>query len=72
MSNGQVFGIFLGFLTGVIWMLLSVLGVIGDVLAIFNLGSLTTILNFLIALIGFLASLLFGLGIFKKVWQMLK
>lgn len=74
MSNGHsscgIFGIFLGFLTGVIWLLL--LGVITDLLAVFNLGIVAIVLIFLIKLIGFLAFLIFGLCIFKKVWHCCK
>jgi hypothetical protein len=76
MGNGHsscgIFGVFLGFLTGVIWVLLVLFGVIADALAIFSLGALATILNFLFALIGFLALLLFGFCIFKKVWNCCK
>lgn len=74
MSNGHsscgIFGIFLGFLTGVIWLLL--LGEITDLLAVFNLGIVATVLIFLIKLIGLLAFLIFGLYVFKKVWHCCK
>ncbi|MEH7505058.1 ABC transporter [Neobacillus drentensis] len=73
MSNGHsscsIIGIFLGFLTGVIWLLLALLGVITDFCVLLGLGSLGNFLNILIALIGFLAFLLFGLCLFKKVWR---
>ncbi|WHY64930.1 ABC transporter [Neobacillus sp. SuZ13] len=64
-----IFGIFLGFLTGAIWLLFgllwvtSLLGVIGLV------GLIVTVLKFLIILIGFLAFLIFGLCVFKKAWH---
>jgi hypothetical protein len=76
MSNGHsscgVFGIFLGFFTGVIWMLLVIFDVIAGALAAFSLGALAYIFNFLIALIGFLAFLFFGLCLFKKLWHCCK
>jgi hypothetical protein len=65
-SHCSIYGVFLGFLTGTIWLLLAVLGVISDFFELLELGYLGHILNILIALIGFLAFLLFGLCIFKK------
>jgi hypothetical protein len=65
-----IFGIFLGFLTGVIWLLFVVLGWVTILLGVIGLGGLlVTVLNFLIALIGFLAFLIFGLCLFKKAWH---
>ncbi|MEH7376992.1 ABC transporter [Neobacillus drentensis] len=65
-----IFGIFLGFLTGVIWLLFVVLGWVTLLLGVIGLGGLlVTVLNFLIALIGFLAFLIFGLCLFKKAWH---
>ncbi|MEH7177609.1 ABC transporter [Neobacillus vireti] len=73
MSNGysscSIWGVFLGFLTGVIWLLLAVLGFISTFFGLLGLGALGNILNILIALIGFLAFLVFGFCLFKKVWR---
>jgi hypothetical protein len=66
-SHCSIFGIFLGLLTSVIWVLLATLGVISDLFGLLDLGSLGSILNILIAVIGFLGFLLFGICIFKKV-----
>jgi hypothetical protein len=68
-----IFGIFLGFFTGVIWLLLALLGFITDFVGLLSLGGvLGTILNILIALIGFLAFVLFGLCLFKRAWRYCK
>ncbi|MFP5108347.1 ABC transporter [Neobacillus sp. C211] len=65
-----IFGIFLGFLTGVIWLLFVVLGWVTILLGVIGLSGLfVTVLNFLIALIGLLAFLICGLCIFKKAWH---
>ncbi|MDQ1003036.1 ABC-type antimicrobial peptide transport system permease subunit [Neobacillus niacini] len=73
MSNGHsscgILGLFLGFLTGVFWLLLVTLNIITDLLALLTLGTLAPILNILIGLIGFLVVIIFGLLIFKKVWR---
>ncbi|MFK9095045.1 ABC transporter [Bacillus salipaludis] len=73
MSHGQsswgVFGIFLGFITGAVWLLFSVLGFISDFFGLLGLGNLGNILNILIALIGFLAFIIFGLFVFKEAWR---
>ena len=73
MSNNHscgIFGIFLGFITGVIWLLFVILGWVSILLGVIGLGGLlVTVLNFLIALIGFLAFLIFGLCLFKKAWH---
>ena len=73
MSNGHsscgILGLFLGFLTGVVWLLLSILNVVTGFFTLINLGGLGAILNILIALIGFLVVIVFGLLIFKKVWR---
>ncbi|EKN62733.1 hypothetical protein BABA_24976 [Neobacillus bataviensis LMG 21833] len=73
MSHGQsscgVFGIFLGFITGVIWLLLAVLGTTSDFFVLLGLGNLGNILTILIALIGFLAFIIFGLFVFKVAWR---
>ena len=61
--------IFLGFLTGVIWLLLAVSEFITDIFGFIGLDVLGTILNIIIALIGFLAFVLFGLCLFKKAWH---
>jgi hypothetical protein len=71
-SSWGIFGIFLGFLTGVIWLLLAVWGVILDFVGLLGLGVLGTALNIIIALIGFLAFLIYGLCLFKKVWHLCK
>ncbi|MFP5112130.1 ABC transporter [Bacillaceae bacterium C204] len=69
-SSWGIFGVFLGFLTGVIWLLFVVLGWVTLLLGVIGLSGLfVTVLNFLIALIGFLAFLIFGLCIFKKAWH---
>ncbi|MEH7307841.1 ABC transporter [Neobacillus drentensis] len=69
-SSGGIFGIFLGFLTGVIWLLFVALGWVALLLGVIGLsGLIVTVLNFLIALIGFLAFLIFGLCVFKKAWH---
>ncbi|MEH7009497.1 ABC transporter [Neobacillus niacini] len=64
-----ILGLFLGFLTGVVWLLLSTLNVITGFFTLVGLGSLGGILNILIALIGFLVCIVFGLLIFKKAWR---
>jgi hypothetical protein len=71
MSNQySILGIFLGFLTGVIWLLLALTGFITEFLELVGLGGiLVIILNFLVALIGFLAFVWFGLCLFKKAWH---
>ena len=73
MSNGHsscgILGLFLGLLTGVIWLLLVTFGVITSLLTLLTLGALAPILNFIIGLIGFLVVIVFGLLIFKKVWR---
>ena len=66
-------GIFLGFLTGVIWLLLALSGFITEFFGLLGLGGvLGNILNILVALIGFLAFVLFGLCLFKKAWHYCK
>lgn len=66
-------GIFLGFLTGVIWLLLALSGFIIKFFGLLGLGGvLGNILNILVALIGFLAFVLFGLYLFKKAWHYCK
>ncbi|MEH7074598.1 ABC transporter [Neobacillus drentensis] len=72
-SSCSIFGIFLGFLTGVIWLLLAVNGVIFKFFVLLGgLGGLGHFLIILIALIGFLAFLIFGLCLFKKAWRKCK
>ncbi|MBV7505388.1 ABC transporter [Bacillus sp. sid0103] len=69
-SSSGIFGIFLGFLTGAIWILFVALGWVTLLLGIIGLsGLIVTVLKFLIALIGFLAFLIFGLCVFKKAWH---
>jgi len=69
-SNHFCWGAFLGFLTGLLWVLAAVLGWITTLLGIIGLtGFLVTVINFLIALIGILAFLIFGLCVFKKAWH---
>ncbi|MBM7666057.1 uncharacterized protein YqhQ [Solibacillus kalamii] len=69
-NQNSIVGIFLGFLTGVIWLLLSLLGFITDFLVLIGLGgALGNILNILIALIGFLTFIWFGICLFKKAWH---
>jgi hypothetical protein len=68
--HSDIFGIFLGFLTGVIWLLLALLQYITNFFVLIGLGAvLGNILNIVIALIGFLAFLFFGLCLFKKAWR---
>jgi hypothetical protein len=73
MSNGHsscgILGLFLGFLTGVIWLLLTTLNVFTALLTLLTLGALVPILNILFGLIGFLVVIIFGLLIFKKIWR---
>ncbi|OAH56639.1 MULTISPECIES: hypothetical protein [Bacillaceae] len=73
MSNGHstcsLFELFLGFLTGVVWLLLATtLGVLTSLFTFLNLGIVGTVLHFIIAILGFLAVLLFGICIFKRAW----
>lgn len=67
-----IFGIFLGFFTGVVWLLLVVLEIIPKFFTLIHLGAFGAILNIIIAIIGFLACLVFGLCIFKKAWRCCK
>jgi hypothetical protein len=69
----SIVGIFLGFITGALWLLFALLGFINDFFELIGLGGvLGNILNILIALIGFLAFLFFGLCLFKKAWKSCK
>lgn len=71
--QNNIFGIFLGFLTGVIWLVLASSGYITAILGLLGLGGvLVNILNILIALIGLLAFLIFGFFLFKKAWSYCK
>lgn len=73
LSSRSIFGIFVGFLTGMIWLLLANMGVITDLFALLGLrGVLVNILTILIALIGFLAFLIYGFFIFKIAWRHIK
>lgn len=73
LSTRSIFGVFVGFLTGVIWLLLANMGVITDLFALLGLGGvLGNILTILIALIGFLAFLVFGFFIFKIAWRFIR
>jgi hypothetical protein len=68
--NHYSWGAFLGFLTGVLWVLSVVLSWITTLLGVIGLGGLlVTVINFLVALIGILAFLIFGLCVFKKAWH---
>lgn len=68
--DGHIFGLFLGFLTGVIWLVVALEGFITEFFGLIGLGGvLGNILNILIALIGFLVFLVFGFFIFKKTWR---
>jgi tetrahydromethanopterin S-methyltransferase subunit E len=73
MSNGHsscgILGLFLGFLTGVIWLLLVTLNVFTTLLGLLTLGALAPIVNIVFGLISFLVIIVFGLLIFKKVWR---
>ncbi|MEH7417969.1 ABC transporter [Neobacillus drentensis] len=69
-SNHFCWGGFLGFLTGLFWVLAVALHWVTLVLGVIGLtGFLVTVINFLIALIGILAFLIFGLCVFKKAWH---
>jgi hypothetical protein len=68
-SSCGILGLFLGFLTGVIWLLLVTLNVFTTLLGLLTLGALAPIINILFGLIGFLVFIVFGLLIFKKVWR---
>lgn len=65
----SVFEIFLGFLVGVVFLLLTVLGVVSDFFRLIDLGSIGYVFTIILAILSFLASLLFGLCIFKRVWH---
>lgn len=73
MSHGHftssIFEIFLGFLAGVVWLLLSVLEIFSGFFGLLELGSIGPILNIIFAVLGFLAVFLFGICIFKRVWH---
>lgn len=70
LSTRSISGVFVGFLTGVVWLLLAITGVITDFFVLIGLGGvLGNILTILIALIGFLAVLVFGFFIFKLAWR---
>ncbi|OCA92857.1 ABC transporter [Pseudobacillus wudalianchiensis] len=72
MSNGLFAGgilhLFLGFLTGVIGLLLAVLGVLTQLFTLLSLTGIGGTLTLLIAILCFLASLLFGGCLFLRVW----
>ncbi|MDR7000142.1 ABC transporter [Neobacillus niacini] len=65
----HILGIFLGFFTGMIWLLLAVLGYITDFFGLIDLGNLGYFFTILIAVIGFLAFFVFGLYVFKRAWN---
>ena len=71
MSSGHslcsVFDLFLGFLTGVVLFLLGTFGVIGTFLN--PLGVVGSYLTIFISILAFLAFLIFGLYLFKRVWK---
>ena len=68
--NCSVFEIFLGVLVGLIWLLLAILGVVGDLLGLIGIvGGLAEIITIIIALLGFLAVLLLGFCILRRVWR---
>ncbi|MEH7121175.1 ABC transporter [Neobacillus vireti] len=67
-QNYSSWALFLGFLTGVFWVLSVALGWVGTLLGAIGLGSLLSVINFLVALIGLLAFLVFGLYLFKRAW----
>jgi len=69
-TSSSTFGIFLGFLSGAIWLWLAISGTISGFLELLALsGILATIINVLVALIGFFAFLVFGLYLFKRAWN---
>jgi hypothetical protein len=68
-STCSVFDVFLGVLTGLIWFLLAVLGVIDDFFDALGLGGLADIASIFFGVVGFLAILLFGICLFKRVWH---
>ncbi|PLS01848.1 ABC transporter [Neobacillus cucumis] len=69
-QNSSSWALFLGFLTGVFWILSVHLGWIGTALGVIGLGGLiVTVIKFLIVLIGILAFLIFGYYVFKKAWH---
>nr|WP_050180574.1 hypothetical protein [Domibacillus robiginosus] len=68
----SIFEVFLGFLVGVVFLLLTVLGtpsLITGFFVLIGLGGIGTIFNIIIAALGFLATFFFGLCIFKRVWR---
>jgi hypothetical protein len=66
-SSSSVFDLFLGFLTGVILFLLVSFGVIDTYLL--PLGTIGNILTIVIGILAFLALLIFGLYLFKRLWR---
>jgi uncharacterized membrane protein YuzA (DUF378 family) len=68
-STCSVFDVFLGVLTGLIWFLLAVLGVITQALVAIGLGSLASFVSIFFGVVGFFAILLFGFCLFQKVWD---
>lgn len=69
-SGCSVFDVFLGVLTGLIWFLLAVLGVIADAFSLIGLvGPLASFVSIFFGVVGFFAILLFGFCLFKRVWH---
>jgi hypothetical protein len=68
-SGCSVFDVFLGVLTGLIWFLLAVLGVIEDAFEAIGLDGLADFASIFFGVVGFLAILLFGICLFKRVWH---
>jgi hypothetical protein len=69
LSTCSVFEVFLAVLVGVGLLLLSVLGVIGDLLVAINLAGAAGFISGLIGVIGLLAVLLFAYCIFRRIWR---
>ncbi|MGR3764529.1 ABC transporter [Rossellomorea sp. NS-SX7] len=66
----SVFDIFLGVLTGLIWFLLAALEVITDAFALIGLvGGFADFVAIFIGVVGFLAIVLFGFCLFRKIWH---
>lgn len=71
-STCSVFEIFLGFLVGVVFLLLTVFGAVPVIPGFFlfvGLESIGSIFTIILAILSFLVALLFGLCIIKRVWH---
>lgn len=67
-SNCSVFDIFLGFLVGLAFFLLAILGAVAGFLGGIGLGAIAGTVANILAVIGFLVLLFLGYCILRKVW----